>query len=138
MHISFSNGTSGQFLGQYWGPFWGENPIEFPPSLGDDLGDVVEGAEFENELSPMVRGQVDLNLDVLCQFMSGTNRIFKVFLGSKVLCGSRYFLLQRFCVLCLEICTPSPLWSANSKIKQAQNLRPNKYFQPCTCMLHSF
>ena len=41
IHVSFSNGTLGQFLGCYWGRFWGQNnflgcywghnnPIELP------------------------------------------------------------------------------------------------------------
>ena len=45
--------------------------------------------------------------------------------------GIRYFLGQRFCVLCFENCTSSlfstsPLWSSNFKIKRALNLSPNK------------
>ena len=41
--------------------------------------------------------------------------------------GQSYFLGQRFCVLCFEICipslfSPSPLCGANFKIKQTLNL----------------
>ena len=34
-------------------------------SLRDDLGGVVEGAELEREVSPVVGGEIDLHLDRL-------------------------------------------------------------------------
>ena len=39
-------------------------------SLRDNLGDVVEGAELEDEVAPVVGRQVDLHLDVLSHDVS--------------------------------------------------------------------
>ena len=52
-----------------------------------------------------------------------------------VLCFTRYFLDQKFCVACFEIYIhslffPSLLWSANFKTKHALNLWPNKELDP--------
>ena len=62
--------------------------------------------------------------------------LYPCFLLTRLLQGSRYFLGQMFCVLCLEICTPSlfspsSLCGASFKTKQALNLWPNRYLDPC-------
>ena len=46
------------------------------------------------------------------------------------------YTITMFCVFCFEICTPSPfspspLWSANLKTKQAQNLSHQNIFYRC-------
>ena len=44
----------------------------------------------------------------------------------------RIFWYERFCVLCFEISTPSPLWSTNFKTKQAQSLSCQNILHRCT------
>ena len=55
--------------------------------------------------------------------------------------GSSYFLGQRFCVHSSRICTPSlfspsPLCGGSFNTRQALNLWPNKYLDPC--ILHTY